>query len=91
MTITRQEPRRRTATYVGVELALKAQHPDQPHLTLEAWVQAQRKLGIAWRPMADRLWDAARLDRQPESLRVGYEALRRWFDYLDEEPAAPAE
>jgi hypothetical protein len=83
-------PRRRTATYLGVEAALKAQHPDQPNLDLESWVRAQRKLAVAWRPMADRLWKDARLDLQPSSLQVGYEALRRWFGYLEEEPEAVA-
>lgn len=83
--------RERTATYIGVEMALKQRHPEQPDLTLEGWVIAQRNLGVAWRPMAAKLHTAARLDLLPKSLQIGYEALRRWFDYLDEDEGGPAE
>lgn len=88
-TTTRQEDR--TATYAAVEMALRAQHPDQPDLTLEGWVKAQRKLGVAWRPMAPKLHDAARLDLLPPKLRVGYEALRRWFPDLDDNAEAESD
>jgi hypothetical protein len=86
MTIT-PEQRERTATYLAVEMALKARNPDQPDLTLESWVIAQRNLGVAWRPMAPKLRQAARLDLLPKKLQIGYEALRRWFDYLEEDEA----
>jgi hypothetical protein len=85
MTMTREAPRERTGTYLAVEMALKARHPDEPDLTLESWVRAQRRLGVAWRPMAPKLWEAAGLNDQPKRLRVGYEALRRWFEYIDAE------
>jgi hypothetical protein len=87
-TLTRQAPteapteRYRTAHYLLVETLLKARHPEQPDLTLEGWVTAQRNLGVAWRPMAPKLAEAARLTGRTA---VGYEALRRWFNYLDED------
>jgi hypothetical protein len=79
MTITREAPRRRTATYRLVETLLR-QNLNQPKVTLEAWVIAQRNLGVAWRPMVPKLHEAAGLDRV--GVDVGYEALRRWFGYL---------
>lgn len=85
MTVTRDTPRRRTATYRLVETLLR-QNLGEPHLTLEAWVIAQRNLGVAWRPMAAKLAEAAGLD--PDSPVVGYEALRRWFDYLADDTDA---
>lgn len=86
MTETRQAPKRRTATYRFVETLLKARHPDQPDLTLESWVRSQRNLGVAWRPMSPRLAEAAGLAEA--DLPVGSEALRRWFEYLDDEDEA---
>lgn len=82
-TITREAStteRRRTPSYLLVETLLRARHPEQPDLTLEGWVLAQRHLGVAWRPMAPKLAEAAGLTGRSA---VGYEALRRWFDYLE--------
>lgn len=80
-TTTRTAPERhRTSHYLLVETLLR-QKTGHPHLTLEEWVIAQRNLGVAWRPMAPKLADAAGLTGRTA---VGYEALRKWFRYLDE-------
>jgi hypothetical protein len=81
--------RHRTPSYRLVETLLR-QHLREPAITLEAWVIAQRKLGVAWRPMAEKLTDLAHLDEVGAS--IGHEGLRRWFLYLEpDEAGAPDE